>query len=357
MSTTSDQHFTPDWVSAPGDTIADILHEKRVTIPRFAKDMEWSIEEAKSLLGGRTTITIAIARKLARIVGSSVEFWMSRDFQYRKTIDRLHHIETEWLNQLPIGDMIKFGWVTPSPSKEVKEYLRFFGVPSLSAWTQTYSKLNELVAFKTSQSFESRPASVAAWLRQGEIESSRIKCSSWNPSKFKESLSNIRRLTRSKRPNLFVSELQKLCSLNGVAVIVLRAPSGCRASGATRFLSKDQALLLLSFRYLSDDQFWFTFFHEAGHLLLHGEQGFFLEGMDGPRTKQELEADKFAEDILIPQNFQPALMKLPLNSKVVIKFAQRLGISPGIVVGQLQHHGKIKHSQLNGLRRRFQWGE
>jgi Zn-dependent peptidase ImmA (M78 family) len=140
-------------------------------------------------------------------------------------------------------------------------------------------------------------------------------------------------------------------------VVVVRAPGGCRASGATRFLTKDKALLLLSFRYLTDDHFWFTFFHEAGHLLLHGERGFFLEGVDMPSTIEEDEANEFAANTLVPSEFQPTLLSLRADAHKVIRFAMKIGVSPGIIVGQLQHLGKIRQNQLNSLKRRFEWSE
>ncbi len=355
----SSHEFRPDWVSAPGDTIADILAERDISVVEFAQRMDCRPEDAKDLLQGRATITIGIARRLERVLGGSLEFWMSRDFQYRQDTARLQVIDEKWLAELPVGDMIKFGWLkpVPHPSEEVEACLRFFGVPSVPAWHQAYAELRDMVAFRTSPSFDSRPASVAVWLRQGEIESEAIKCDPWNPKSFGQSLLNVRSLTRQKDPNRFVPELQKLCAASGVAVAVVRAPNGCKASGATRFLSQRKALLLLSFRYLSDDQFWFTFFHEAGHLLLHGKNGFFLEGIDTPATIEEQEANDFAARTLVPPEFQYALLSLPVDGRKVIRFAHRIGVSPGIVVGQLQHHRRIKHRQLNNLKRRFSWEE
>jgi Zn-dependent peptidase ImmA (M78 family) len=72
-------------------------------------------------------------------------------------------------------------------------------------------------------------------------------------------------------------------------------------------------------------------------------------------TKQEKEANEFAAGALIPHEFRATLLSLPLDSIEVIKFARRVGISPGIVVGQLQHIGRFKPSQLNGLKRRYTW--
>jgi len=282
---------------------------------------------------------------------------MSRDFQYRQGVSKLHQIDEEWLAELPVGDMVKFGWLRPSPrpAEEIAACLRFFGVTNVSAWRRTYADVQKIVAFRTSRSFESRPAAVAAWLRQGEIVGEAIKCGSWNAKRFEESLMQIRSLSRQKDPERFIPDLQRHCASAGVALAIVRAPNGCRASGATRFISENKALLLLSFRYRSDDQFWFSFFHEAGHLVLHGEKGFFLEGMEGAGSSEEQEANQFAEGILIPIEFRNQALNLPLSHRDVLRFARRLGISPGILVGQLQHYGRIGQDQLNGLKRRFTW--
>src|SRR5262245_53695423 len=140
-----------------------------------------------------------------------------------------------------------------------------------TGYTSTYVGLQQIAAFRTSPSFDSQPSAVAAWLRQGEIETEAFDCNHWDPIRFRESLADIRSLTRQKEPRRFIPALQRCCAESGVAVAIVRAPKGCRASGATRFLTRHKALLMLSFRYLTDDQFWFTFFHEAGHLLLHGD--------------------------------------------------------------------------------------
>lgn len=351
------QEFRPNWASAPGDTIADILKEQNVSVIAFARRLRLTLDKTNELLQGRAAITIGVARQLERHLGASVEFWMSRDFQFRQDIARLHKAEEDWIAELPVGDMIKFGWLrpVPHPSEEVAACLRFFNVASVRAWRDAYASLQEMIAFRTSHSLDSRPAAVAAWLRQGEIEAESIGWKPWDAKRFQESLSEIRPLTRIKAPRRFIPDLQKHCAESGVAVAVVRAPSGCRASGATRFLSQRKALLLLSFRFLTDDHFWFTFFHEAGHLLLHSEKALFLEGADALSTAEEQEANEFAARTLVPSEFQLALLNLHADTREVIRFARRLGVSPGIVVGQLQHLGRIRHNQLNRLKRRFRW--
>jgi HTH-type transcriptional regulator/antitoxin HigA len=166
---------------------------------------------------------------------------MSRDFQYHQDLTRLY--EKKWITELPVRDMIKFGWLRPAPhpSDKVAACLRFFNVPSVDAWHETYAGLQQIAAFRTSSSFDSQQAAVAAWLRQGEIEAQAIDCNHWDPKRFRESRADIRSLTRQKEPSRFIPALQRCCAESGVAVAIVRAPNGCWASGATRFLTRDKA--------------------------------------------------------------------------------------------------------------------
>ncbi len=112
---------------------------------------------------------------------------------------------------------------------------------------------------------------------------------------------------------------------------------------------------MLSFRYLSDDHFWFTFFHEAGHLVLHRPEAAILEGSGRTDPVKEREASRFAENVLVPERYQERLQTLPIERHAVRHFARDLGVSPGIIVGQLQHSGRASQRQLNGLKARFTW--
>ena len=360
--------FQPDWLSAPGDTIAEALRERDLSNQDFAHALSLSNEEFENLVAGRQTITIGLARRLSTVIGASVEFWMSRDFQYRQDAKRLEGTGAGWLKQLPIGDMIKFGWITPPPlpSGEVEACLQFFDVSSIDEWRDKYDRLPQLAVYRSSPSFESRHGAVAAWLRQGELDAMEIECEPWDSEAFEQKLMAIRPLTRQKYPDRFVPALQEACSTVGVAVVIVRSPTGCRASGATRFLNDNKAVLQLSVRYLADDQFWFTFFHEAGHLVRHRERMLFsatlaggapliLEGPDTPEDELEEEANRFAAEMLIPRDYQTSLSQLRLNRQDVLRFAHRVGIAPGIVVGQLQHTGRLRYDQLNGLKRRYEW--
>ena len=194
----------------------------------------------------------------------------------------------------------------------------------------------------------------------GEIIGASQKCKNWDKEKFTQNLDKIKELTRIKSPNQFIPKLIEYCTDCGVAIAILPTPKGCRASGATRFLNENKALMMLSFRYLSDDHFWFTFFHEAGHLILHEDkQNTYLENLDrkSNQSEKELEANIFAGEALVHYNYHGEMRNLRSNKRRIIKFAMQQGISPGIVIGQMQYHGIVKPEYLNSYKRRYNWEE
>lgn len=112
---------------------------------------------------------------------------------------------------------------------------------------------------------------------------------------------------------------------------------------------------MLSWRYRTDDQFWFTFFHEAGHLILHGPDALFLEDGADVAGSEEDEANAFAANVLVPPEHQAALTTASRSARAIILLSKELGVSPGIVVGQLQHSGRVRRDHLNGLKRIYDW--
>ena len=149
-----------------------------------------------------------------------------------------------------------------------------------------------------------------------------------------------------------------MCLSAALLLLSCVLPKQCKASGAARFLTPSKAMLLLSVRHLSDDHFWFTFFHEAGHLILHSNKFIFVDGLgcdDNLASNDEDEANRFAEDLLIPPEHREEMLSLTANKIAVMRFARKVGISRGVVVGQLQHYKILGPNQLNALKHRFRW--
>jgi HTH-type transcriptional regulator/antitoxin HigA len=208
----------------------------------------------------------------------------------------------------------------------------------------------------SSKRYSIDPAAAATWLRQGERSAASIECEPYKKSKFKQSLIDIRKLTNETDPTVFVTQLVQICAKCGIAVVFEPAPKGCPVSGATKWLSPTKALLMLSLRHRSNDHLWFSFFHEAGHLLVHGKRMMFIEVAGMLSDEQEDEANRFARDMLIPPALGMRLSELQTHETDVLRFAKEAAIAPGIVVGRMQNEQLLPWNKLNHLKVRYKWG-
>lgn len=112
-------------------------------------------------------------------------------------------------------------------------------------------------------------------------------------------------------------------------------------------------MLPLSGRHLTDDHLWFTFVHELGHLLAGDETQVCVDPRDHP-DDVEAAANVFASDVLVPHGSLEGLTARS-SYRDVIPAASTIGVSPGIVLGQLQFRGIMPHGRLERARRRFNW--
>lgn len=356
--------FQPDWFSKPGDTLLTLMEQRELTSETLAQKLGCGRSVVQGLLSGTVAVDEELAGGLSKYVGGTPSFWRARQMKYLEALSRAakavpKETGSEWVSLFPHRDIASYGWVERNAKQDqlIQAYLAYFGVSTPQEWSDKYERSMHETAFRTSPTFASKVGAISAWLRRGEIEASAIPCAVWQPERLRKSLEEIRVLTKAKSLAYFLPRVRKFCAEAGVAVVFVRAPSGCRASGATRFISRNKAMVILSFRYLSDDHFWFTFFHELGHLLLHKSSMTFVDGEPGIAGELEAEANSFAASVLIPPSRRDELIDLPARSDRIIRYAYSIGVSAGIVVGQMQHHGLIKPKQMNFLKRRFDWHE
>ena len=267
---------------------------------------------------------------------------------------RLKH-ELPLVSRYPYPALAAHGWVrkTRDALERLEELLRFFGVVSLKQVPTI-----EAAAFRRSRKVNASPEALAAWLRQGEREGQVLTVAKFRAPKVRAAFPELRSLTR-RPPQEFEPRLRELLSEAGVALVLLPHLPGTGAHGAARWLSADKALVQMSIRYRWADVFWFSLFHEIGHLLLHDRSSVFIERQNGDEQDSEREADRFAANALIPPARLEAFIQ---NSDVrtratIVEFANEIGVAPSVVVGRLQHEGHLPHSHLNNLRSRFAWAE
>lgn len=306
MSSQLSNEYSPDLVSPPGETIRETLEEYGMSQAELADRMGRPKKTVNEIIKGKAAISPDTAIQLERVLGAPARFWLNREQHYRESLARSAERQRlndsiDWLTDMPVREMVERKWIRAfdDPVKQVEELLSYFAVASPGQWNEIW--LNPNVVFRKSLAFSSAPGALAAWLRRGEIEAQRIQCAPYNSNLFRNSLKEIRQLT-TERPDIFEPRMTHLCAQAGVAVVLVPQLSQARLSGATQWVAQDKALIQLSLHYKKSDQFWFSFFHEAGHILLHGKRDVFLdeESSDDSQidTRKEEEANRFAANFL-----------------------------------------------------------
>jgi HTH-type transcriptional regulator / antitoxin HigA len=361
MTASTQSTYAPDYLSPPGDTLGDLLEEREMTQTDLARRLGVSLKHVNQIVKGSAPISADTALRLEKVFSVPADFWMSRESLYQAGLARQKERQTlekalDWAKKFPLRDLRKRG-LLPDEAKGadlVEALLKFLGIASPRQWR------DPIVSYRKSQKFRSDEFALYAWLRLGELEAREIETQPFSAERLAATLDRIRALTPLE-PKEWHPQLVDLCAKAGVAVAVVETFTGARSNGATRWLSPSKALIQLSLRYAWEDIFWFTFFHEAGHVLLHRKREVFVEPPKRPSDEEaepgwlrlEHEADRFAMKTLIPPKYERALAQL--KPPDVEEFATQLGIAPAIVVGRLQHDGVIHYSQGNNLRRRFEF--
>lgn len=354
--------FQPDYAIAPGLTLAETLEAMGMTQAELSKRAGLTPKTINGIVKGKEPLTSETALRLQRSLGIKASFWNRLETNYREALaaqEESHRLEqwSDWAKTVPYKALARLGVVPFTSDKRelVAALLDFFGVSSPGAWWELWAK--PAAAFRSSPTFASHPGAVAAWLRMGELEAQRLTCQSYSEADFRVVLRKARGLTKQD-PKDFCPALAEMAAVAGVAVVFIPELPGLRLSGATRWI-KDRALIQLDLRHKRNDQLWFTFFHEAGHILLHGKRDIFLEGDQGLDAQKEDEANRFACDWLIPPKEYRRLLDEAganrISSRRIENFADRIGVHPGIVVGRLQHEKIIGFNQQNELIQRLAW--
>lgn len=355
--------FEPDWATPPGASIVRLLSVKELAAEELAEELGLDDEGFDRLIAGEQRITADAAKTISEYLGSTAEFWLRRDEIYAAEIARLNLTKaaslTDWVHSFPTRQMSQFGWIRKNlrSQKLESELLRFFGCDSFAEWKAIYTSGLDAVAFRTSSAFDADDLATLTWKRVGELQASEIKLSNFNRLAFAQLLPDLKRLGFIRDPEELVLNLRTRLAKVGVALTTARAPSGCRASGATWISEHGNPIIHMSFRHLSEDHFWFTFYHEAAHIALeHGEH----VAYDANGTKKlvdhaEREADALASILLIPSEVREWIKSRIPNGQNVISAARKAKVTPGVVVGQLENSGIIPFGKLAFLKRRYTW--
>lgn len=361
MATRQNYAYEPDYAIPPGETLEETMEALGMTQQELAERTGLTVQTLNRIFKGEQPITYETANKLEYVTGYPASFWNNLEAQYREQLVKVQEArELEkniaWLKTIPVRELKEREVLPDTPDKVVlfRAALRFYGVSNIESFKKVWN--DPKAAARRSTAFESAPGPTSAWLRLGQLEARTIDCAPYDKKQFAANVSAIRGLT-TRAPKEFIPEMRRLCAEAGVALTLVPEFKKAPWSGAAEWLGTKKAMILLCLRGKSEDRFWFTFFHEASHILHDGKRETFLDNdtneyADDPAEKR---ADDFAAETLIPRRNNPRIAAIRTKTDV-LKLAKDLDVSPGIVVGRFQHLTK-KWSYFNELKRRFEWAK
>lgn len=359
MANSQDTLWTPRWAVQPGEILLEVLEAHEMTQSELARRLDRPIKTVNEIINGKAAITSDTAIQLERVLGVSARFWtglesLYRDSQARLQADAELSEKTNWLQGFPISDLVKHELIErgSSDAGTLESLLGFLGVSSPGG----FERLSSAASYRKSPSFDSSPKAVGAWLRWGELIAADLETNRFDEQRFLDALELARPLTRQEPLDQAVKKVRSLSADAGVCVLVVPELYGARVSGAARWIA-GRPVIQLSVRYKSNDHFWFTFYHESGHLMSRSRKRDFvdefnlLENTESSDQEEEF-ANTFARDLLLqPAAYQEFVNTGDFSRAAVREFARSQLVAPGIVVGRLQRDRHIAQDSLNDLKR------
>jgi HTH-type transcriptional regulator / antitoxin HigA len=344
--------YAPREVSPPGETLRDLMEERSLSQAELSRRLGRPSQAVNEIIAGKKEITEDTALELERVLQVPAHFWLAREARYREHLARLratdaHKSNLPWLELFPLKDLqdarvLPAGRMSASfKGQLVEPLLRFFGVASPDGWSAQYDQLQAQFR-RAKPDKQTDVAAITAWLRMGELQAAQVSTSNYDASALEQALPAMRALSL-RPPKEIAPGLSALCAEAGVALVFVPALPRTHVTGVARWVG-GKPLIQLSLLGKWNDGFWFSLFHEIAHVLKHPTRAIFLDDASSGDTVQsieEQEANRFATDTLIPRARQAELLTLALDNHSVATFARQVGVHPGIVVGQLQHRGRI----------------
>ena len=364
----SNTSFEPTTVPHPGDTVQEYLDSFEWSQRDLSRRTGLTPKTISEIINGKAPITPTTALAFEKAFQRPAHLWLNLQRQFDEVeARRREEVKAlgweDWVRHFPLKEMRQLQFSLPEGRSDADVLLGFFGVTSPESWASVWQA--SAVRYRQTRNMKAREEAMAAWVRETEIVARGIDVGEFDSVRVRAVISQLRELTRMG-VNQVMDPVQELCAKIGVAVVVVPALRSTGISGCARWLTEKRALIGLTLRYKTDDQLWFAFFHELGHLLLHrSKKPFVVDNAEDdlsdrvvdPEMQQiEAEANGFAADTLIPPTSLGAFVRAgEFTNESIHEFSEAVGVGPGIVVGRLQHDGVLSLHQGNRLKQKLNW--
>lgn len=336
----------------PGATIKEQLADRCMSQKELALRMDMSEKHISHLINGSVQLTSDVAMRLEIVLGVPARFWNNLEAIYREKLTKIkneNEMDADILiaRKLPYNEMAKNGWVRETKDKKerVENLRKYFELVNLE---KIQSSIVANIACRRLKETKSSDYALIAWAQKAKIEAKKQSVNPINRERLIKEIPSIRKMTTAA-PSVFQKELNKTLADCGVVLILLPHIGGSFLHGAT-FYSGKKIVLGMTVRGKDADRFWFSFFHELGHIILGH-----IDQIDGTTEEDEKNADEFAKNTLIePIDFEKFVNEKKFDKNAIHAFARKIQIDEGIIVGRLQKEKYIQFTEYNEFKTKYE---
>ncbi len=339
----------------PGYYIKELIDDSGLTQEDFAKRLDTTPKNLSLLVRGEQSLSKDIAMKLSRLLGTSIGYWLNLQKAY-DTLMAEYASYQELIEERKVFDYFdykcfrdKYGLkdCPRDKNEQIRCTREFLKVSTLRVLT----KVDMAANFRSSSSemSESNIVKANAMVQIATNRALKVDAPKFDKMRLEKVVDYA--LTQTTNHDGFYQDLRDKLLEAGVVFEVLPNIEGSNTNGMTKKLGK-YIVLMVNDRRLYSDSFWFTLFHEIGHIM-NGDLGI---SFDKEKGEIEEKADKYAQDKLIPSNeYEDFIKKRKFSVDSIKQFSRQINRDPGIVLGRLQNDGLVgyKDVALNSLRKKY----
>lgn len=356
--------ISPDLLIHPGETISELLEERGLTQKELSRRAGVSEAFLCDVIHGKKDISKGLAKGLEYALGVPISFWLNLqanydaevlEFQEFSSISDEERKVLTIINQIT-GFLKRKSLLSKGTQEDtIVELRRLFQVSNL----MILKSLAPVGAFRLSDKASVVPEVLGAWLCLCKIQSGKTRLASkFEPGCVVELVAKIKKIMLSKQENL-LKDLKELFAQYGIDFSIVHNFRGAPVHGYINRKEDGTYQMVLTLRGSFADIFWFSLFHELGHIV-NGDvsKGNFIDAQYLKDEKKESAADDFAVNSLLePNSYERFINNSSFSFASISKYAQTQDVPPYVVIGRLQKEGKIPWTWFKGYKLRYKWAE
>lgn len=346
----------------PGYTIKKYLDASGWSQEDLAQLTDISAKQLSQIINNKVRITIDTARLFAKTFGTSAEFWINLDTNYRLNMEP--DTKQETLTQrkahirkyMPVSEILKKGWYSMDKSAEGYELLYE------SIWGKNHNDTSmynhpekKFCARQKKDNEEFTVIYSITWLQIARKKAKNIKVPPYNKALLQQIIDHFTDYTYEENG---IKNIIKDLNKAGIKFFILSHLSKTYLDGAC-FFDNDNPVIVYTGRYDRIDNFWFTLAHEIAHVILHLleiKKRCFLDDLKEGEAEstQEKMADTKAEEMLrvkeIVAEAKPYLNYF--SEEKLISISEKLHIELSLILGVLQYKKLVDYRKLNKYKKK-----